>query len=189
MPNVADTLLEISKTIEKILDFTADDEVLSKDFEQYLEINKIEINSEKEFNNIIFQYILDMKMQNGLRVLEYYRRNNQVSNEIIDSLLNSFCSVFKVNKVLSNGFDVNCLTSNVDVELISMVKMNHLKQVGKYDYIQARILELAGVYYIIEIYDVISETVHPSGSSSSPITEYPAGRSTSSSAVQPANSV
>ena len=157
MPNVVDTLVEISKTIENILDFIAKDETLSKDFEQYLEINNIEINSEKEFNNIIFQYMLDMKMQSGLRVLEYYRRNNHSQDEIIDALLNSFCSVFKVNKVLSNGFDVNCLTSNVNLNLVSMVKMNHLKQVGRYDYIQARILELNNIQYIIEIYDIISE--------------------------------
>ena len=157
MANIVDMLTEISKTIENILDFIANDEILSKDFEQYLEINNIEINSEKEFNNIIFQYMLDMKMQSGLRVLEYYRRNNPSQNEIIDALLNSFCSVFKVNKVLSNGFDVVCLTSNVNLNLVSMVKMNHLKQVGRYDYIQARILELGDIQYIIEIYDIISE--------------------------------
>ena len=157
MPNVVDTLVEISKTIENILDFIAKDETLSKDFEQYLEINNIEINSEKEFNNVIFQYMLDMKMQSGLRVLEYYRRNNPSQNEIIDALLNSFCSVFKVNKILSNGFDVSCLTSGVNLSLVSMVKMNHLKQVGKYDYIQARILELNHIQYIIEIYEIISE--------------------------------
>jgi len=157
MPNVVDTLVEISKTIENILDFIANDKVLSKDFEQYLEMNRIEINSEKEFNNIIFQYMLDMKMQNGLRVLEYYRRNNPSQNEIIDALLNSFCSVFKVNKILSSGFDVECLTSKVNLNLVSMVKMNHLKQVGRYDYIQARILELNNIQYIIEIYDIISE--------------------------------
>ena len=157
MPNVVDTLVEISKTIENILDFIANDEVLSKDFEQYLEINNIEINSEKQFNNIIFQYMLDMKMQSGLRVLEYYRRNNPSQNEIIDALLNSFCSVFKVNKILSNGFEVTCLTSKADLELVSMVKMNHLKQVGRYDFINARILELGKIQYIIEIYDIISE--------------------------------
>lgn len=157
MLNVVDTLVEISKTIENILDFIAEDKVLSKDFEQYLDINHIEIETEKEFNNVIFQYMLDMKMQNGLRVLEYYRRNNSSKSDIIDALLNSFCSVFKVKKVLSNGFEVNCLTSNVDLTLIPMVKMNHLKQIGRFDYIQGRILELGDVQYIIEIYDIISE--------------------------------
>ena len=155
--SVVDSLNIISKTIESILDFVASDKVLSDDFQQYLEINGIEINSEKEFNNVIIQYVLDMKMQNGLRVLEYYRRNNKTYDEVIDALLNSFCSVFKVNKVLSNAFDVTCLTSNADLTIIPMVKMSHLKQIGKFDYIQARILELNRVQYILEIYDVISE--------------------------------
>ena len=157
MAGVVDTLNIISKTMENILDFVANDKVLADDFQQYLEINGIEIESEKEFNNVIIQYVLDMKMQSGLRVLEYYRRNNKTYDEVIDALLYSFCSVFKVNKILSNAFDVNCLTSNVNLTIIPMVKMDHLKQIGKFDYIQARIIELNNVQYILEIYDVISE--------------------------------
>jgi len=157
MPNIVDSLSAISKTVEEALDFVANDKVLSEDFKQYLEINNIEIESEKEFNNVIIQYVLDMKMQNGLRVLEYFRRNNKTYDEIVDALLNSFCSVFKVKKVLSNAFETTCLTSNADLTLIPMVKMTHLKQIGKFDYIQARILEFNRCQYILEIYDVISE--------------------------------
>ena len=157
MPSVVDSLNLISKTMENILDFVAQDETLSDDFREYLELNNIEIETEREFNNVIIQYMLDMKMQNGLRVLEYYRRNNKTYDEIIDALLNSFCGVFKINKILSNAYDVECLTSGAKLTLIPMVKMSHLKQIGRYDYIQARILELDNVQYILEIYDVISE--------------------------------
>ena len=157
MPSVVDSLNLISSTMENILDFVANDKALSEDFQEYLEINNIEIESERDFNNVIIQYALDMKMQNGLRVLEYYRRNSKSYDEVIDALQNSFCSVFKVEKVLSNAYDVTCLTSNAQLTLIPMVKMEHLKQIGKYDYLQARIIELSGVQYILEIYDVISE--------------------------------
>ena len=157
MPSVVDSLNLISSTMENILNFVANDEVLSNDFQQYLEENKIEVEGEKDFNNIIIQYVLDMKMQNGLRVLEYYRRNSKTYDEIIDALSNSFCSVFKVEKILSNAYEVTCLTSNAKLTLIPMVKMTHLKQIGRYDYIQARIIELDNVQYILEIYDVISE--------------------------------
>lgn len=157
MPSVVDSLNLISKTMESILDFVAQDEALSNDFQQYLEINNIEIETEKEFNNIIIQYMLDMKMQSGLRVLEYYRRNNQSYDDIITALENSICSVFKVEKILSNAYEVTCLTSEIQTTLIPMVKMAHLKQIGKFDYISARIIELDNVQYILEIYDVISE--------------------------------
>ena len=80
MPSVVDSLNLISETMEDILNFVASDETLSNDFQQYLEINNIEIETEKDFNNVIIQYMLDMKMQNGLRVLEYYRRNNKWKN-------------------------------------------------------------------------------------------------------------
>lgn len=157
MASVVDSLNIISKTIDSLMEFLASDEILSKDFEQYLEKNEIEVNSQNEFNNVVIQYLLDAKMQDGLKVLEYYRRNNHAYDEIIKALDNSFCGVFKVNKILSNAFDVKCLTSNADITLIPMVKMSHLKTIGKYDYILARILELDCVLYILEIYDVISE--------------------------------
>lgn len=157
MPSVVDSLNLISKTMESILDFVAKDEALSQDFQQYLEINNIEIETEREFNNVIIQYMLDMKMQNGLRVLEYYRRNNHTYDEIIEALQDSICSVFKVEKILSNAYVATCLTSNTQMTIIPMVKMNHLKQIGKFDYISARIIELDSVQYILEIYDVISE--------------------------------
>ena len=56
MPSIVDSLNLISKTMENILDFVAQDEVLSNDFQQYLEINNIEIETEREFNNVIIQY-------------------------------------------------------------------------------------------------------------------------------------
>lgn len=157
MPDIVESLNLISKTMEDILNFVANDEVLSNDFQQYLEINNIEIETEKDFNNVIIQYMLDMKMQNGLRVLEYYRRNNHAYDEIITALKNSVCGVFKVNKVLSNAYETTCLSSDTDMTLIPMVKMTHLKQIGKYDYILSRIIELNGNQYILEIYDIISE--------------------------------
>lgn len=157
MPSLVDNLTLISETMENILDFVAKDDVLSKDFEKYLEINNIEIETEKQFNNIIIQYMLDMKMQNGIRVLEYYKRNNPADEKVLNSLLDSFCGVFKVEKISASTFDVECLTSGAKLELVPMVKMSHLKQIGKYDYIEARILELDSVQYILEIYDVISE--------------------------------
>ena len=38
-----------------------------------------------------------------------------------------------------------------------MVKMSHLKQIGRFDYIQARIFELNNTQYILEIYDEKNE--------------------------------
>ncbi len=157
MPAIIDSLNLISKTIDNLMQFLSEDKILSKDFEQYLENNKIEVKTQNEFNNVVIHYLLDLKMQNGLKVLEYYRRNNAVQDEIIRALDNSLCAVFQVNKILSNGFEVKCLNSNTDLTLIPMVKMEHLKTIGRYDYIEARILELDNTLYILEIYNVISE--------------------------------
>ena len=157
MSAVIDSVNLIGKTMDDMLDFIAKDDTLAHDFEQYLEKNKIELASERDFNNIMIEYLLDMKMQSGLRVLEYYSRNSNSDKKIINSLLNSFCAVFQVDKIQSNAYEVTCLTSNAKTILIPMVKMTHLKQIGRYDYIKARIIELNGAEYILEIYDIISE--------------------------------
>ena len=157
MPNIVESVNLISTTMGNMLDFITNDEVLSKDFEEYLSINYDEIDSEKAFNNIIVEYLLDMKMQNGLRVLEYFRRNNPNCDEVVDCLLNSVVSVFKINKISTNAYEAECLTSGVNVTLFPLVKISHLKQIGRYDYIVARVIELSGVKYLLEVYDIISE--------------------------------
>ena len=157
MPSIVESLSLISKTMDSILDFITLDEKLSEDFKNYLEINDIEINNQNDFNRIIIQYALDMKMQNGLRVLEYYRRNNNSYDEVVNALLHSFSCVFKVDKVLQNGFEVTMMTSSIPLTLIPLVKMSHLKQIGKNDFMEARIVEINNVQYILEIYDVLSE--------------------------------
>ncbi len=155
--NTVECLNLISTTINDMMDFATTDETLENDFREYLEINNVEIEGPKAFTNIFLQYLFDMKMQNGLRVIEYYRRNKKGENGIIEALANSFCGIFKVNKVLSNAYNVTCLSSEADFEIIPMVKMHHLKQIGKNDYIKARILSFHGIEFILEIYDVISE--------------------------------
>lgn len=155
--NVVNSVNLISKTMDKLLDFVAKDQELGEDFQKYLENNNIELESEKEFNSIIISYVLDCKMQNGLRVLEYYKRKNPESSDIIDVLLKSFFGVFQIQKIQSGAYLALSLTSDTEITLVPMIKMMHLKQIGRYDYIKARIVELDNTQYILEIYDVISE--------------------------------
>ena len=61
MISVVDSLNLIGQTMDSILDFLAQDEELSQDFQKYLEINEIEIETPKQFNNFVIEYILDMK--------------------------------------------------------------------------------------------------------------------------------
>lgn len=155
--NAPDCLNLISKTINDMMNFATEDKELEKDFREYLEINNVEIKGPKSFTDILLQYLFDMKMQNGLRVIEYFRRKNKSEDGIIEALANSFCGIFKINKILSNAYEVTCLSSDVVFELIPMVKMHHLKQIGKNDFIKARILSFQGNEFLLEIYDVISE--------------------------------
>jgi AraC-like DNA-binding protein len=96
MPSVVDSLNLISETMEDILNFVASDEMLSNDFQQYLEINNIEIETEKDFNNVIIQYMLDMKINTAKKLLEESSMSiNEISEVLNFDTPAYFCRFFK----------------------------------------------------------------------------------------------
>lgn len=153
-----ETLSLISKTMDTLIDFVINDETLSKDFEKYLEINNFNIERQNDLNDCLIGYILDEKTQENIRVLDYFsQKNPDYDKKIINSFKNSFKSVFRVNKILKNAYNCNCLANEKDFELIPLVKMTNLRQIGLYDFIKARMIELDNVFYLLEIFDCFGQ--------------------------------
>ena len=63
MAGLIETLSLISKTMDDLIDFTVNDEALSKDFEAFLIKNEIKIERQNELNDCLINYVLDEKMQ------------------------------------------------------------------------------------------------------------------------------
>lgn len=155
---VVETLGLISSTMDALIDFVINDEVLSKDFEKYLEINNFNIERQTELNECLIEYILDEKTQDTIRVLGYFSQKNPSCNQkIINSFKRSFKSVFRINKILKNAYQATCLANEKDFELIPLVKMTNLRQIGLYDYIKARMVEIDNVFYLLEIFDCFGQ--------------------------------
>ena len=155
---VVETLGLISSTMDALIDFVINDEVLSKDFEKYLEINNFNIERQTELNECLIEYILDEKTQDTIRVLDYFSQKNPSCNQkIINSFKRSFKSVFRINKILKNAYQATCLANEKDFELIPLVKMTNLRQIGLYDYIKARMVEIDNVFYLLEIFDCFGQ--------------------------------
>ncbi len=153
-----ETLNLISSTMDMLIDFVADDEYLSKDFEKYLEINNFNIEKQNDLNDCLIGYILDEKTQDNVRVLDYFSQKKPDCNQkIIASFKKSFKSVFKINKILKNAYQATCLANEKDFELIPLVKMTNLRQIGLYDFIKARMIELDNVFYLLEIFDCFGQ--------------------------------
>ena len=158
MARPVETLNLISKTMDELIDFTVNDETLSKDFEEYLIKNEIKIEKQNELNDCLINYILDEKMQDRTRVLDYFLlKNMDADKNIVSAFKKSFKSVFRVDKILKNAYNCICLANEKDFELIPLVKMTNLRGIGLYDFIKARIIELDGAYYILEIFDCFGQ--------------------------------
>jgi len=155
---LVETLNLISSTMDTLIDFIVNDEVLSKDFEKYLEVNKFNIERQNELNDCLIGYIMDEKTQDNIRVLDYFSlKNPDCDKKIIKSFKKSFKSVFRINKILKNAYSATCLANEKDFELIPLVKMTNLRQIGLYDFIKARIIEFDNVFYLLEIFDCFGQ--------------------------------
>lgn len=155
---LVETLNSISNTMDALIDFTVNDEFLSKDFENFLIANDIQIERQNELNDCLIGYILDERTSENIRVLDYFmQKNPDFDKNLINSFKNSFISVFRVNKILKNAYNCTCLANETDFELIPLVKMTNLRSIGLYDFIKARMIELDNVFYLLEIFDCFGQ--------------------------------
>lgn len=155
---LVETINSISSIMDELIDFSVNDEYISKSFEEFLIKNNIDIEKQSEVQNCLIEYILDEKTEDNIRVLDYFKQKNPSCNQkIVDSLKNSFISVFKINKILKNAYRAFCLANEKEFELIPLVKMTNLRGIGLYDFIKARMIEIDNVFYLLEIFDCFGE--------------------------------
>lgn len=155
--NVVDKLNALSGEIDSLLDFIASDKELGEDFEICADENDMKIETQTQLNIALVEYLLDGKMQDGTRVLDYYTSKGALKNpSVVEALKNSATSVFEIKKVLKNAYETYSLTAERDFCLIPLVKMVNLRGIAKGDFIRARVIEFEEEFYLLEIYDVIS---------------------------------
>lgn len=155
--SIVDKLSALSEEMESLLDFIATDKKIGEDFESYVEENNLKIEKQSQLNIALIEYLLDGKMQDNTRVLDYYLAQGAQKNpQVVEAYKNSTTSVFEIKKVLKNAYEAYSLTCEKDFCLIPLVKMVNLRGIAKGDFICARAIEFEGEFYLLEIYDVIS---------------------------------
>ena len=97
--NVVDKLNALSGEIDSLLDFIASDKELGEDFEICAGENDMKIETQTQLNIALVEYLLDGKMQDGTRVLDYYTSKGALKNpSVVEALKNSATSVFEIKK-------------------------------------------------------------------------------------------
>ena len=152
--NKIEILNNISQTVDQLYDLVVEDEFLSSDFEKFLKVNEIEIESQAQFNSVVTNYLFEGKTQDGRLVLDYCGLKIG-SGEIIDAIKKSNCGIFEIKRISKTGYEVYSLTSEIELTLVSLIKTSNLRSIGRYDFIKARIIEFESEFYLLEIFDCI----------------------------------
>ena len=150
---VIDKLNDINSVIKDLFEYVTTDEGVKSDFQEYLSTMGMLNPSPSQMEKIFIPYVFERNLGTPQKsVIEMYNESKTVSNpEIAKSFLNAQYSVFRVEKILKNGFELFNLTNEKQYTVLSLTKMTNFRGIGIGEFIVARIFNFRDEYYLIGI--------------------------------------
>lgn len=161
--------MEIRKNIEiinillnKIFEFINKDEIISQDFQKYIESVTNSETPGYQLQSSIFSYVLEEKPSNqDKKVIDIFiEKEINLSDEeknILSGFTHSLFSTFKIEKVNKAGFELyNLANERYYKTVIPLVKMISFRGISAGEYIECRIFPYMDQFYIIGINNIIS---------------------------------
>ena len=150
---VVDKLNNINSVIKELFEFVIENDATKTDFQEYLStmgaINATPAQMEKIFIPYVFERNLGKPLKS---VVEMFSESENLSDpEVAKSFLNAQYSVFRVVKILKNGFELFNLTNEKNYTVLSLTKMTSFRGIGVGEFIVARIFKFRDEYYLIGI--------------------------------------
>ena len=157
---VIDKLNDINSVIKELFDFVREDEQTKEDFQEYLSTMGTLNPSPAQMEKLFIPYVFERHLgETPKSVVEIFCESKNLSNpEVAKSLLTAQYTVFRVEKVLKNGFELFNLTNEKQYTVLSLTKMSSFRGLGAGEFIVARIFEFRGEYYLIGIDNMLPET-------------------------------
>ena len=153
-------IIGINEVLKDIFNFVQEDDFIKPDFEEYLStmgaMNATSTQMEKLFIPYIFERYLGEPAKNIIE--QYNERGNVKKKTIAESFLTAQYSIFKIKRILKNGFKLYNMTNEKEYEVLSLTKMTNFRGIGMGEFIVARIFNLEDEYYLIGIDNVLSST-------------------------------
>lgn len=153
---VIDKINGINNIVKEIFDFTQTNEKIKADFDEYLATIGARNISLNQMEKIFLPYVFERKIDNK-SILEMFEAEKG-TQPIIESFINAQASIFEIKKILKNGFELYNLINEKTYQVLSLTKMTNFRGVYAGQYITARIFELEGEYYVIEISGILSHS-------------------------------
>lgn len=153
---VIEKINEINNIVKEIFDFTQSNETIKADFSEYLSTIGARNISLNQMEKIFLPYVFERRIE-GKSILEMFR-DEKGSQPIIESFIKAQSSIFEIKKILKNGFELYNMINERTYKVLSLTKMTNFRGIYAGQYIAARIFELDGEYYVIEISSVLSHS-------------------------------
>ena len=154
---VIEKISEINEVIKAVFEFTQNNEKVKEDFYEYLATIGARNISLNQMEKVFLPYIFERKIEEK-SILEMFAQDNSKNKEVTEALLKAIFSVFEIKRILKNGFELYNLINEKTYTVLSLTKMTNFRGIYAGQYITARIFELKGEFYVIEISSVLSHS-------------------------------
>ena len=161
--NIQERMDSINSVIRDIANFIQTDDNVKVDFNEYLQTIGANSKTPIPIQNVAFSYILERNLGEDLKsipqlYLDSAKNLDKEQKDIVEAIDNSISSVFEVKKVTKAGFDLLNIVNERRYNITSLMKMTNFRGIGSGDYIIARIVNINGDYYLLEISGVLPAT-------------------------------
>ena len=161
--NIQERMDSINGVIKNIADFIQSHEEIKLDFNEYLRTIGANSKGNVPLQTACFSYILERNLGEDLKSIpQLYLENSKgldkETKEIVEAIDNSISSVFEIKKVTKTGFDLLNIVNERRYLITSLMKMTAFRGLGSGDYFIARIVNLNGEYFLLEISGVLPAT-------------------------------
>ena len=155
-----DRMESINSVIKRIAEFIQTHNEIKTDFNEYLRTIGASSKTGVPLQTACFSYILERNLGEDLKSIpELYLENNKnldkETKDIVNAIDKSISSVFEIKKVTKTGFDLLNIVNERKYMVISLMKMTAFRGLGSGDYVIARLVNLNGDYYLLEISGVL----------------------------------
>lgn len=156
--SIIEKFSNISNFIGDLFEFVQTNEEISKDFDEYLKTLGANQLTQSALESLLLTYVFERRIENK-SIFEIYEQTNEINDtELFQALKNTISGYFLINKIHKNGFELYNLLNEKKYDVVSLVKMTNFRGVYQGQYINSRIFEFQGTYYLLEISDVYSNS-------------------------------
>lgn len=161
--NIQERTESINDVVKSIAGFIQTNDLIKTDFSEYLRTIGANSKNKISLQSACFNYILERNLGEDLKsiprlYMENTKRLGKEKKAIVEAIDNSISSVFEVIRVTRTGFELYNIVNERKYMITSLMKMTSLKSIGSGDFVIARILNLSGDYYLLEISGVLPIT-------------------------------